>query len=84
MDPKEFSRKKTLSEHFIEAAEEEDMAVFSLSLLSRNDDQLNLFGSNRAKVEKLLQILIEDTEKHRELLMKAAEIIIYEKEHLNG
>lgn len=70
------TRRRILAEYFLKAAEEEDTAVYSMSQLSRNDEHLKLFGPQRDKVVRCLNILIKDTEKHQKLLMEVAERLI--------
>lgn len=57
-------------------AEEEEISIYGMSTLSKNQNQLRLFGPDQKKVEEILNTLIQDTKKHERLLSKAADLII--------
>lgn len=65
-------KKKDLAHLFLEAAEEEDSAVFALSMLAKSKDQLDVFGESKDKVLACIDLLIKDTVKHREMLFQIA------------
>lgn len=62
-----------LSKHFksklVRLLEEEELDLYVLSLHYRNDGDLNYFSEpDRRKVKSILDVLIQDTERHAGIL----------------
>lgn len=67
--PKQFKTK------LAELLQEEELDLYVLTMHYRNDGDLNYFNEpDRRKVKDIFDILIEDTQRHAELLKKILEV----------
>ncbi len=68
-----------LSKEFLEkiakSLEEEEIDIYTLSIYSLNNDDLNFFcESDREKVKRIFKVLMDDTRHHAELLKLIVEL----------
>lgn len=60
---------KKMKETLTHLLQEEETDLYILTLHYRNDGDLNFFpASDRERVKKILDVLIQDTQKHSEMI----------------
>ena len=69
------SLSKSIKEKLSRLLQEEEMDLFLLTLHYRNDGDLNFFPhEDRKRVRKILDVLIQDTQRHSDLIKSILEI----------
>ncbi len=65
--------------------EEEDIGISLLTTFYQNKDELAFFRDfDRERVQKILQVLSDDSKRHKELLEKAVTELAGRNNHENG